>query len=307
MQHCLLLISMLFASYQADPDPDTHLHVHLPPADSGGPGKSPKIGPGVLNPREADYNSGQPKARPTQPTMTTVPSIRNEMQNENSELSEPLRVNCGGHRATYCGRCIERAPTKQARPSYCNGQCKWIFRSWPGNDGQCVYKGSQQGLNSVNCGGHRAPSCGLCYGSKTSDPGFNNFARSQCNGDCHWRCKGGFVGLGRCRHYDCISKLGQLYNDGRDYLNQPNLLTDGAETEFKSHSPPSGGWKVQDCKHSKWKKESFCKCVAKCKLLKIAGVDRVCQVRCNGQTVSEVGADYRLAFHQWQLPTSNQL
>ena len=37
-----------------------------------------------------------------------------------------------------------------------------------------------------------------------SDFPVQNFARSHCNGDCHWRCKGGFVGLGRCRHYDCM-------------------------------------------------------------------------------------------------------
>ena len=27
-----------------------------------------------------------------------------------------------------------------SRPNYCNGQCKWVFKSWPGNDGQCVHK-----------------------------------------------------------------------------------------------------------------------------------------------------------------------
>ena len=37
---CLLLISMLFASSQADPDPDTILHLHLPPEDGGLPGRS---------------------------------------------------------------------------------------------------------------------------------------------------------------------------------------------------------------------------------------------------------------------------
>ena len=121
---------MLFPSYQADPDPDTHLHVHLPPAGSGGPGdcvesyrcafctsfagKAPKIGGGVLNPREGDYNSGQLKAGPTQPTLTTVPSIRNEMHNENSETSL-LRINCGGHVASGCSRCPNLAPSKQAR------------------------------------------------------------------------------------------------------------------------------------------------------------------------------------------------
>jgi len=274
---------------------------------------------GVLNPRGGDYNSGQPKAGPTQPTLTTVSSIRNEMHSENSELSpDPRGVSCGGHRAIICAHCPDKAPNKQTRPNYCNGQCKWVFKSWPGNDGQCVDRNSQTGSNSVNCGGHRAPSCGVCYGAKSPHPDFNNFARSKCNGECHWTCVASVAlhvpPYHQCRAYDCksrirVAKSFAVAKTG-DYFNHQNtnLPADGAEIGFGSHPPPSGGWKVQDCRYNKWKKMPFCKCVSKCMTRKVAGQKRVCQVKCNvGQTVSKGGADYRLPFHQWQLPTSNQL
>jgi len=219
---CLLLISMLFIYSQADPDPDTHLHVHLPPEDDGGQGKAPKIGAGELNPRAGDYDSGQTKAGPTQSALTTVPSIRNEMDNENSELyphknkllrsHTTIRTNCGGHISLKgCFGCPDRAPNKRSRPYYCNGQCKWIIRSR--NDGEC--KDSQQG---VNCGDHQAPSCGACYGAislqygpiKLREP--NNFARSQCNGDCDWECTDtelsfyDFIVDTTCVRYQCRPK-----------------------------------------------------------------------------------------------------
>ena len=78
-------------------------------------GKAPKAGAGVLNQRAGDYNSGQPKAGPTQSTLTTLPSIRNEMHNENDELT-PIKTNCGGH-ISYggCSGCPNIAPNKQAR------------------------------------------------------------------------------------------------------------------------------------------------------------------------------------------------
>merc|ERR1711974_451419 len=139
-------ISILFASSHADPDPaDTHIHFHLPPEEDSKPGKSPnltktktKTGAGALNPRGSDYNSGQPKTGPTEPTLTTVSSIRNEIHSELSDAR--LLVSCGGHRARLCAYCPNKAPNKKTRPNYCNGQCKWVFKSWPGNDGQCVSK-----------------------------------------------------------------------------------------------------------------------------------------------------------------------
>ena len=78
-------------------------------------GKAPEIGAGVLNQGEGAKNSGG-KAGPTEPTLTTVPSIRNEMANENSETTPERRTNCGGH-LTWggCSRCPKKAPNKQAR------------------------------------------------------------------------------------------------------------------------------------------------------------------------------------------------
>ena len=87
-------------------------------------GKAPKIGAGELNPRAGDYDSGQTKAGPTQSALTTVPSIRNEMANENSETSA-VSTSCGGHVSwTGCSGCPDRAPNK---PSRC------LFNSLPYN------------------------------------------------------------------------------------------------------------------------------------------------------------------------------
>ena len=88
------------------------------------PANSLKIGAEVLNQGEGAFNSGQEQAGPTEATLTTVPSIRNEMANENSETSA-VSTSCGGHVSwTGCSGCPDRAPNK---PSRC------LFNSLPYN------------------------------------------------------------------------------------------------------------------------------------------------------------------------------
>ena len=82
-------------------------------------GKAPKIGAGALNQGswqgEGAFNSGQEMAGPTEAALTTVPSIRNEMVNENSETTA-ISTNCGGHVSwSGCSGCLDKAPNKPSR------------------------------------------------------------------------------------------------------------------------------------------------------------------------------------------------
>ena len=80
------------------------------------PANGLNIGAEVLNQGEGAFNSRQENAGPTQPTLTTVPSIRNEMANENSETTPERGTNCGGHLTWgQCFKCPMLAPNKQAR------------------------------------------------------------------------------------------------------------------------------------------------------------------------------------------------
>ena len=142
-------------------------------------GKAPEIEAGVLNQGEGAKNSGG-KAGPTEPTLTTVPLIRNEMANENSETTPERGANCGGHLMWGgCSECPKKAPNKQARwlfnsspyqmfsttlkgdvfkikhislkfrPYYCNGDCKWVLELLPTEtNGKCVHKNSTSGVTS---------------------------------------------------------------------------------------------------------------------------------------------------------------
>ena len=99
--------------YQVEAVTDVHhLHPHIT-------GKAPKIGAGALNQGswqgEGAFNSGQEMAGPTEAALTTVPSIRNEMVNENSETTA-ISTNCGGHVSwSGCSGCLDKAPNKPSR------------------------------------------------------------------------------------------------------------------------------------------------------------------------------------------------
>ena len=54
--------------------------------------------------KEGNYNSGQPKAGPTQPTLTTVPSIRNEIQNKKLEVLAIDGMHAGQTAPVWGGR-----------------------------------------------------------------------------------------------------------------------------------------------------------------------------------------------------------
>ena len=113
-------------------------------------GKAPKIGAGVLNQREGTYYSGQRKAEPTRPTLTTVPSIRNEMANGNLETT-PIRTNCGGHVSwSGCFGCPNRAPNKQARCLFNSSYhpYMWLLNTFLLNSGRSIVTASVNGSSS---------------------------------------------------------------------------------------------------------------------------------------------------------------
>jgi len=294
MNSVLILVFNILTSSQAEPapDPDTHIHVHLPPEESKG--QSLKTGGGFLtsnsgqrkktrkgqSPKTGGGNIISESEAGTAPTPTTPASTNNKDYADESactiingkQVCTGFSVTCGGHRALSCHRCPDKAPTRNARSSYCNGQCEWGFKVLP-SSGECFPKGGAP-IKSVSCGGHREANCALCANPLRGKVAgqVNRPYPERCHGDCRWGC---IQVDAPCQRPTCIPKYEALSskaggfnrNSNKDYLSQPTIrdpsvyggetLVENALSQYGDYwQPKDSKWPAKDnkwpAKDNKW-------------------------------------------------------
>jgi len=234
-------------------------------------GQSPKTGGGnIISESEAG----------TAPTPTTPASTNNKDYADESactiingkQVCTGFSVTCGGHRALSCHRCPDKAPTRNARSSYCNGQCEWGFKVLP-SSGECFPKGGAP-IKSVSCGGHREANCALCANPLRGKVAgqVNRPYPERCHGDCRWGCTQVDA---PCQRPTCIPKYEALSskaggfnrNSNKDYLSQPTIrdpsvyggetLVENALSQYGDYwQPKDSKWPAKDnkwpAKDNKW-------------------------------------------------------
>jgi len=294
MNSVLILVFNILTFSQAEPapDPDTHIHVHLPPEESKG--QSLKTGGGFLtsnsgqrkktrkgqSPKTGGGNIISESEAGTAPTPTTPASTNNKDYADESactiingkQVCTGFSVTCGGHRALSCYRCPDKAPTRNARSSYCNGQCEWGFKVLP-SSGECFPKGGAP-IKSVSCGGHREANCALCANPLRGKVAgqVNRPYPERCHGDCRWGCTQVDA---PCQRPTCIPKYEALSskaggfnrNSNKDYLSQPTIrdpsvyggetLVENALSQYGDYwQPKDSKWPAKDnkwpAKDNKW-------------------------------------------------------
>jgi len=274
MNSVLILVFNILTSSQAEPqpDPDTHIHVHLPPEESKG--QSLKTGGGFLtsnsgqrkktrkgqSPKTGGGNIISESEAGTAPTPTTPASTNNKDYADESactiingkQVCTGFSVTCGGHRALSCYRCPDKAPTRNARSSYCNGQCEWGFKVLP-SSGECFPKGGAP-IKSVSCGGHREANCALCANPLRGKVAgqVNRPYPERCHGDCRWGCTQVDA---PCQRPTCIPKYEAISSKAVGFNGE--TLVENALSQYGDYwQPKDNKWPPKDnkwpTKKNKW-------------------------------------------------------